>query len=99
MAAPCSAHNLQGQLQVKLHLVQDALHLQTQLWDPSLISIALGFHSGLPAQQTLFRVNATGPYFITAFKWHHGHHTGKRIMKTIAPFLTEDAESMRTVHA
>lgn len=49
MAVPYSAHKLQGQLQVKLHLARDAQHLQTQLWDPSPSPLALSLPFWAPS--------------------------------------------------
>lgn len=63
MAVPYSAHKLQGQLQVKLHLAQEAQHLQTQLWDPSPSPLALGLPFWAPSLANNIKVKCLGYKF------------------------------------
>lgn len=68
MAVPYSAHKLQGQCQVKLRLAQDALHLQTQQWDPSPSPLALGLPFWAPSPANYIKVKRLG----YKFSFFHG---------------------------
>lgn len=63
MVVPYSAHKLQGQLQVKLHLAQDTQHLQNQLWDPSPSPLALGLPFWAPSLVNYIKVKHFGYKF------------------------------------